>query len=759
MPPPAIVRRRIPIMRKSQLCPSGTWLIAAWLLASLWRPDAALASEVTIPLNIDYVTLAEAFKHQVYDGTGGRAELWTGSNKCQYLYAHRPRFERKEGSLILGTDADLSLGMALAGKCVTPITWSGIIETETHPYVGADLAIKFHVIDVNLYNSAHQKTVLLHGFDLIKGNFVPKIEDFSYDLREPMRQLEDLMQAAAAPDVIDRVKTAVATMRPLSAVVPADDGLKLTLELDVPETPTPERSAPAAALSPAELAAFQNMLDEWDAFIVFAIKQLGGAVGDKQFRAQLFDLLLDSRYRLVAALAEPQTNAGPDPIRLIFIDEWTRLRSIIQAAARREMLGSRALEFLSFVTAGDALFAADQAAPSLGMHISEEDLRQLAHMMAPQYAADPLAFSYDADPELQQLFGFAPPLESPGPPEAPAPETTSSATPAATATGAPTASPVFASPTPAGASPTPAGPNATATPTNASPTPAGPSATATTAALRPTPTNANPTPAGPSATPTPASTAAATPSSTIVPTPIPTTMGSWLRWFAPREANASEDPLIMQIFNVGAALKRVVVDSDNAGAYSRSIQSLLTLITQREISAEDLQPQYRRTYLILMKSTAWQESCWRQFIRVDGRIRYLESTTEDIGLMQVNKRVWRGFYSIPRLEWDIVYNAGAGAQILMRLMSSNTARASASREDSVAEIARSTYSAYNGGPNAYHRWHRPDEAVEERDIDESFWTKFRAVSAGHLFDILSCAAQWGHGPVAGPNARPAAVPH
>ena len=152
-----------------------------------------------------------------------------------------------------------------------------------------------------------------------------------------------------------------------------------------------------APLSPSEIAAWQTMLDDWDAFIVFAIKQLAGTVGDKQFRAQLFDLLLDSRYRLVQALAQPQVSTGPDPIRLIFIDEWSRLRAIIQAAARREILGSRALEFLSFVSAGDALFAADQAAPALGMRISEDDLRQLAHIMAPQYAGDP--------PDLQLRYG------------------------------------------------------------------------------------------------------------------------------------------------------------------------------------------------------------------------------------------------------------------------------------------------------------------------------------------------------------------
>jgi hypothetical protein len=128
--------------------------------------------------------------------------------------------------------------------------------------------------------------------------------------------------------------------------------------------------------------------------------------------------------------------------------------------------------------------------------------------------------------------------------------------------------------------------------------------------------------------------------------------------------------------------------------------------------------------------------------------------------MQINKHVWRGFYGIHCLEWDIVYNAGAGAEILMRLMSVDTARAKTKDSNSVAEIARSTHAAYNGGPNAYNRWRRADETAEARYIDQSFWTKFRAVTAGQLFDILSCAAQWGRASVAAqaPHATPMALP-
>lgn len=665
-------------------------LFAVCLFASL-LPRTASAVEVTIPLNIDYLTLGAALKDQLYNGANGRAELWAGYDKCQFLYATNPRFGRNDGVLKLETNAELSLGLAVAGKCITPITWSGIIEAESQPYVGADLAIKFHVTNINLYNSEHKRTILLRGFDLIKHSLIPRLETFSFDLRAPLRQLEDLVRAAAVPDAAGRVDNALSTLRPMSAVVPEDRGLKLTLELSVPAIAIPTPAASAAPLSPAEIAAWQTMLDNWDAFSVFAIKQLGGTVEDKQVRSELFDLLLDSRYRLVAALARPEASSGPDPIRVIFIDEWTRLRTIIQSAAQRGMLGNRALEFLSFVSAGDALFAIDQAAPALGMRISEDDLRRLARIMAPQYQADPIAFSYDTDLALQQMFGVTEPLETPGPLEAPS-----------SATG----------PTP-GSSGTPG--------------------------ILPTPSPVISRPGIPTSSPTPKSSATAIPSAASSPAAM-LRIQEWL--FVTADADAAEDPLAAQIVSLGAVLRRVVVEGDNASSYTRSVENLLTLTAQRELVDKGLEPRYRQNYLIVVKSTAWQESCWRQFVRVHGRVRFLESPTADVGLMQVNKHVWRGFYSIPRLEWDIVYNAGAGAEILIRLMTGVAADASSERGDPLAEVARSTYAAYNGGPDAHNRWRRADEPAQARDIDQSFLVKFRAIAARQQFDIMTCAANW-----------------
>ncbi len=627
------------------------------LALALMAPGArcARAATVTIPLTIDYETLTAALKHQLYVGPGGRADFWNGADACQYLYGTYPRFFQRSGTLEFETSADLSLGIGVGGNRVAPVGWSGLIDVDLQGYIGGDLVIRFRATDLNLYKPDHEKSLLVgRGFDLIKGNLIPRLETFSYDLRPALDQLRTLAQMAAAPDAAATISHALAGLRPLPAVVPEADSLRVTLELAVPTTaPTPTVSS--APLSQADLAAWQTTLDNWDAFMVFAIEQMGGTVADPAVRQQLLDVLLDGRYRLVAALSQPQPRSGPDPVRLLFLDEWSRFRDIVRSAAAQGLLKDRALEFLSFISAGDALFALDQAAPALGLRISADDLRRLARVMAPQFTADPLAFSYDEDPALQKMFGVMPPLETPGPlalPSAPAEPRT---------------------------------PTATATPQSHS--------------------------------------------DLEVPS-----------WWGAAPADAAEASLTTQLYNLGMTLKGVVVNAGNVVDYKRAIQSLLNLAATYVLGQSDPSPAIRQPYLLIVKSAAWQESCWRQFVRRDGRVRFLESSSGDIGLMQVNKHIWRGFYSLPRLEWDIVYNASAGDQILKRLMDSEIAR-NAGRAQSAA-VARSVYAAYNGGPAAHDRWRRAHETSLERQIDQAFWQKYQAVRAGQSFDILDCATHW-----------------
>ena len=678
---------------------------------------------VRIPLTIDYLALGAALKQQLYTDHG-RALIWNGSDRCQFFFAENPEFARAGSNVKLETDGSLMIGVMVGAQCVSPIVWNGIIEAETAPYMTPKLQLKFRVIDINLYDQNHQKTLLVgKGFDLIKQYYIPKLETFTFDLSPAFQQFQELVKAGAPPEVVERVSQTLATLRAEPELRAEDTGVRAIIDLTVPPfAPIPTPTSPVQ-LSPQEIAGFETKIDQWDSFLVFAIKQMGDTSKDPQLRDDLLALLLDSRHRLVEALANPQSG-GPDPIRLLFIDDWQRLGDIIRAAAQRGTLGSQSLQFLSFMSAGDALFALDQAAPALGMRITAEDLRRLAHMIGPTATYDPLGFSFEEDPELRKMFHVKEPLASEGPLD-----THSNIVATPTESASQTASPT---PSASASAPAAAGILSTAAPPETS-----------TPSAEPTPTPNQPTVADtPTASPTPSE----TPSSTPIPAPM-----SLLRiplWMlTPDEADAAESApkkidLGAKLQDLAKKLKRAVVNSGNAAEYRGNYDQLLQFGAQREIAEENIDYRFRPLYLRLVKSTAWQESCWRQFVLYGNRVTYLESSTHDIGLMQVNKYVWRGFYNIDRLEWDVLYNASAGMEILARLLDDTELKRGAFSAGNPDELARSIYAAYNGGPGSYRRW-RARESRTSRAIDNSFWAKYQAVLHDHQIDILSCAEDWG----------------
>src|SRR5262249_41618138 len=154
--------------------------------------------------------------------------------------------------------------------------------------------------------------------------------------------------------------------------------------------------------------------------------------------------------------------------------------------------------------------------------------------------------------------------------------------------------------------------------------------------------------------------------------------------------------------------------------------------SQHASTVNGIAPRFAGLYGHLTKAVAWQESCWRQFVRKGGKVTFLLSSTGDVGLMQVNRRVWRGFFDLRRLEWDVAYTAGAGAEILAQLLSRVGAREGGERLD---DAARATYSAYNGGPGAARRFRDAHASRTARAIDRAFWEKYQAMAAGSALDF------------------------
>ena len=205
---------------------------------------AARAAQVRIPMTIDYITLREALKRKLYTAPGGRAELWNGLNDCQFLYAENPEFSRATAggaaTVQLETANSLGLGVAMGSQCLNAVQWSGIVQALGVPYIAPGLQLKFHFTDLNVFDSAHQKTeVVSQGFDLIKGDLIPRLNDFSYDLNPAVQQLAAMITDSIPADAADRFRAAIASLTADPNIVALDDGVRVTLVMTVPDTPAP----------------------------------------------------------------------------------------------------------------------------------------------------------------------------------------------------------------------------------------------------------------------------------------------------------------------------------------------------------------------------------------------------------------------------------------------------------------------------------------------------------------------------------------
>ncbi|MCK6555735.1 lytic transglycosylase domain-containing protein [Candidatus Binatia bacterium] len=206
----------------------------------------------------------------------------------------------------------------------------------------------------------------------------------------------------------------------------------------------------------------------------------------------------------------------------------------------------------------------------------------------------------------------------------------------------------------------------------------------------------------------------------------------WRQWWLTRPALAGEAP-------PPASVSGWLPTTDRIDDYLRAVRQVLDDATAATLDRQPLGESYLDLYRRLVLATAWQESCWRQFVRSGGQATYIRSPVGAVGLMQINERVWRGLYDIRGLRWDIRYNARAGTEILQHYLRDYAiARGEHERPGGHDNLARATYAVYNGGPGHLARYRKPQTSRQLRHIDRVFWEKFSAVSEGRESEVRRC---------------------
>ena len=172
--------------------------------------------------------------------------------------------------------------------------------------------------------------------------------------------------------------------------------------------------------------------------------------------------------------------------------------------------------------------------------------------------------------------------------------------------------------------------------------------------------------------------------------------------------------------------------------YLPMVRKLLEQKAHSLLKKVNIRSEVASVYQKLVLTASWQESCWRQYVLEKGKLVPLRSGTGDVGLMQINERVWRGFYAIHKLRWDIDYNAHAGSEILMKYLIDYALPKEEFKKGNPHDLARAAYSAYNGGPSQINRFRNPNPAPLHKKIDNAFWEKYQAVHRGEAYNVAEC---------------------
>ena len=331
-------------------------------------------------------TLREAFNAQV---TGYR------DGPCRYLHLKPATLESKDGHLHLAIPGRGALGVPLAGACQTAATWQGIMHFTLAPRIDEAGRVRVQVVDSRASGIAPAM------WEMGKKHLHERLQGFRYDLRASRESLAGLLRGTAPPVQAAAMEQALQQLEVLKPQVEATH-VVIPIALRIPDAWL--AAAPAAAsgapLTEAELEALDKAFEPWDAFLITIVRQIAIDGEDAALRQRLFTLLLDSRYRLSALLAGDEPVQG-DPLRALFLETWSELRTILLDAQRAGTLAPSLLRYTLFVDAADALAAVETAAP--GLALSADGLRQLARSLKPG-ESDPLAYDWSVDSELGRLF-------------------------------------------------------------------------------------------------------------------------------------------------------------------------------------------------------------------------------------------------------------------------------------------------------------------------------------------------------------------
>ncbi|MEW6079213.1 MAG: transglycosylase SLT domain-containing protein [Thermodesulfobacteriota bacterium] len=639
----------------------------------------AAAETVTIPLTLDYALIRMALNEQLYDQPGGRAVIVdekTGINST-YIAIWNPEIRSENGLIVTGSSIQVKQGARLLGAPIDVFKWEGYIELYQRVILDEKgTSVRLKVVDSRLY-AASRKPVAIDPavVEMIQDHIRDFFSDLAFDLDLPMDEIRAILPSFFARENKAQLDQLLSSLK-VSDLRVDPDAIRLTLSMII-ETPPPAAEEPPLELSAEEMERVSELWELWDAFLIYQMGTLlQGQLTDEE-RQRLLETLLELRYGFVRAVNDK--TAGNDLVRQQFVYAWEQLSGILRNRLGGISGQGKMVKYLAFFTAADVLSALDKLGPTLGIEISRDGLIRMAQLISDQEID--LGYSLAVDDNLRKLMGFAPSMDESGPAyhglEIPLPEE---------------------------GEPVPPQKDELAPAQEGEPAP---------------PQEVEPTP----------------PQETAPAPPVEVITGFILRLLiAPAYAEEAPAPPDLE------ALKQWLAPKDNLGPYLARVRQVLEKTADEALANNKLDASLQPMYRLMIMATAWQESCWRQFITVKGNMTPLLSYNQSsVGLMQINQRIWRGFYKVESLRWNIEYNAKAGAEILAHYLKDYALKKmDPANPLSHDLLSRALYAMYNGGPGDFKKFLQRNQTQTFYESDKLFWDKYSMAKAGELEKVSIC---------------------
>ena len=191
------------------------------------------------------------------------------------------------------------------------------------------------------------------------------------------------------------------------------------------------------------------------------------------------------------------------------------------------------------------------------------------------------------------------------------------------------------------------------------------------------------------------------------------------------------------------SLREWTFQDDTAARFLQKTTSLVTSQAEKRLQETRIPKARHAMYRRVTLTTAWQESCFRQFVLKNDDITYLRSSNQtSVGIMQINERVWRGMYDLQKLRWEIDYNAMTGCEILERYFNRYAMpwiNRQPDRDWDDDFLAGMLYALYCGGPGHLEKYvHRRTRAGSSYLSDRLFLEKWEWVKKGALEQAGRC---------------------